>query len=172
MFCNPSTERQKLKISWLVVLLLFLLLTQEYPKTVLFYIPLPQPELYFWLKKKNRKRGTVADFFQICNWIVMWVDNNSMSLLRTSYLKGLFYFTFGSSILQYHWKQNKVSKVKKALYICHLSAVHPTSVTTETLMTINCKTPWLCSGIWCRVPFKPTERVIQQVRTSQDKSCS
>lgn len=57
MFCNPSTVRQfqKLKISKLVVLSLFLLLTQEYP-TELFYIPLPQPELYFLLKKKKKKK--------------------------------------------------------------------------------------------------------------------
>lgn len=161
MLCNPCTERQfqKFKISYIVVLSLFLQLTQEYPTTELFYIPLLQPELYFWLKKNKNKteRWTVADILHICNWVVTWVDNNSMPLLRTSHLKGLFSFTFSLSILQHHWKQNNITNVKTSLYICHLSAAHPTGMITETLMAINWKIPWLSSGICCRVPLKPTE---------------
>lgn len=112
------------------------MLTQEYPTTELFYIPLPQPEWCFWLKKQEQSKNRERDY---CRLLA---------------------------------KQSNISKVKKTLCIGHLSAVHPTVVITEIVMKINCKTPWLCSGMWCREPLETTERVIPQAQNSQNKSCS
>lgn len=56
MFCSLPTERQfqKLRISQLSGAAS---LPPAPPRTELLYIPLRQPELYFWLEKIKNKRG-------------------------------------------------------------------------------------------------------------------